>query len=233
MGKKLDKSGTSYVIFAVFSPIFVAIIFFGVAGRVDIPQAWLFFGATFIYYVLGTAILYKYVPELLNHRGAWRKKKDAKVWDRFFVTAFGALAFYVQILVAGVDVGRLGGWGLDARILIVAFALYTLGIVVMHWAMLTNPHFETTVRIQKDRGHRVIKGGPYKFVRHPGYTSIILWTVAAPIELGSLYAVIPAVAAALILIVRTSLEDKVLHNELQGYSEYASKVKYKLIPGIW
>lgn len=233
MKRRLRRPGIAYVIFTVSSPIVIALIFFSSAGRVDIPQAWIFFSATFIYYILGTALLYKRTPELLNHRGDWRKKKDAKTWDRRFVTAYGAIAFYVQIIVAGLDVGRFGWSELSIQVSAIAFALYTLGIFFMHWAMLVNPHFETTVRIQKDRGHRVIKAGPYRFVRHPGYTAIILWTITVPLALGSIYAIIPAGIAVLILLVRTSLEDRTLHNELLGYSEYANEVKYKLIPGIW
>lgn len=233
MKKRLKRSGIAYVIFTIVNPVIVAIIFFGSAGRVNMPRAWLFFSATFIYYLLGIALLYKHSPELLNHRGDWRKKKDAKTWDRILVTVYGIIAFYVQIIVAGLDVGRFGWSDLGIRVWAVAFALYTLGIVFMHWAMLVNPHFETTVRIQKDRGHRVIKDGPYGFVRHPGYTAIILWTVTPPLVLGSLYAIIPAGVAVLIIVVRTSLEDKTLHNELAGYAEYAKEVKYKLIPGIW
>jgi protein-S-isoprenylcysteine O-methyltransferase Ste14 len=99
--------------------------------------------------------------------------------------------------------------------------------------MMVNTHFETTVRIQNDRGHKVITDGPYKMVRHPGYVGAILWVVATPLIIGSIVGLIPAVIACFVLIIRTLFEDSTLHRELDGYAEYAGKIKYRLLPGIW
>lgn len=101
---------------------------------------------------------------------------------------------------------------------------------ILHWAMLTNRHFETTVRIQD---HKVITAGPYRIVRHPGYTGVILWMISPPLMIGSTLAMIPALIASALLVLRTLLEDRTLHNELPGYLEYAEKVKHRLIPGLW
>lgn len=99
--------------------------------------------------------------------------------------------------------------------------------------MITNRYFETTVRIQKDRGHQVIATGPYKIVRHPGYVGIILSVLSFSLIIGSLFSLIPAGIIILLFIVRTLLEDKTLHDELDGYPEYSKQVKYRLLPGIW
>ncbi|MGC9326128.1 MAG: methyltransferase family protein, partial [Candidatus Hinthialibacter sp.] len=89
------------------------------------------------------------------------------------------------------------------------------------------------VRIQTDRGHVVVQDGPYAYIRHPGYASAIFLMISLAFCLGSLYALIPAAGVLAAIIVRTSLEDAVLHNELPGYKEYAEKVRWKLLRGIW
>jgi len=99
--------------------------------------------------------------------------------------------------------------------------------------MVVNPHFEPTVRIQKDRDHKVITSGPYKVVRHPGYLAGILFTLSIPLIIGSVFTLIPSGIYCLLMIIRTSLEDKTLHKELDEYSEYAKRVRYRLFPEIW
>jgi protein-S-isoprenylcysteine O-methyltransferase Ste14 len=101
------------------------------------------------------------------------------------------------------------------------------------WSMLSNKYFSTMVRIQIERGHKVAMGGPYKYIRHPGYVGFIVMVLATPLSLGTFYALLMSGIATILLIIRTSLEDKTLKNELDGYLEYSNKVKYKLIPFIW
>ena len=116
---------------------------------------------------------------------------------------------------------------------IVALVVYVLGWAVHLWAMASNRFFARSVRIQMDRGQTVATGGPYQYVRHPGYVGGILLQVAAPISLGSLWALIPGGLGALLLIIRTALEDKTLLEELDGYTEYAQQTRYRLLPGVW
>ena len=108
-----------------------------------------------------------------------------------------------------------------------------LGYALFVWAMVSNPFFSTAVRIQLDRDHKTATEGPYQYLRHPGYLGFIASNLAIALVIGSLWALIPAVITAGLLIVRTALEDSTLHRELDGYKEYAEKVKYRLIPGIW
>ena len=117
--------------------------------------------------------------------------------------------------------------------MIPGYLLYISSNILLIWAMALNRHFEATVRIQKDRGHKVITSGPYKIIRHPGYLSAILWAIGLPMILGSVYGFIPSAAAIIVIVIRTGLEDRTLLNELEGYTEYSKKVKYRLIPGIW
>ena len=103
----------------------------------------------------------------------------------------------------------------------------------MHWAMLVNTHFEAMVRIKTDRNHRVITNGPYRYIRHPGYVGAFGWILAPPLIWGSAAALIPAVIGCGLLAVRTYKEDRMLQNELAGYKEYAARVRYRLIYGLW
>jgi protein-S-isoprenylcysteine O-methyltransferase Ste14 len=105
------------------------------------------------------------------------------------------------------------------------------GLVV--WATGVNAFFSQVVRIQSERGHAVISSGPYRYVRHPAYVGMSLVVLGAPIMLGSWWALIPGVISALLVIVRTKLEDQTLRAELPGYAEYAQRVRYRLIPGLW
>ena len=104
---------------------------------------------------------------------------------------------------------------------------------VATWAPLVNPHLETYVRIQADRGHRVIDGGPYRVVRHPTYAGLALFFLGIPLSLGSLWGLLPAAIAVTLLIVRTALEDRTLLAELDGYAAYSQRVRFRWIPGIW
>ena len=93
--------------------------------------------------------------------------------------------------------------------------------------------YDGLVAIQHDRGHTVATGGPYRFVRHPGYVSYIVMSLSTPIVLGSLAGLIPAGLVSAAIFVRTALEDRTLQAELPGYQEYAARVRYRLLPGIW
>jgi protein-S-isoprenylcysteine O-methyltransferase Ste14 len=116
---------------------------------------------------------------------------------------------------------------------ILGTGLFALGTVLITWAMLVNTHFETTVRIQHDRNHKVITAGPYAAVRHPGYVGASLWALSTPLIVGSALGLIPAALAVLTLVARTRREDDMLRRELAGYADYAARVRYRLIPGIW
>jgi len=101
------------------------------------------------------------------------------------------------------------------------------------WAMITNAFFSTAARIQSDRGQQVCRSGPYRYIRHPAYASIVIQSISMAVLLGSLWALIPAIAASVLIITRTALEDRMLLAELAGYKEYGQVVRYRLVPGLW
>ena len=229
---KLNKYGIKVLVGTFLGPFIQVGLLFISAGRVDIAGGWFYLVVSFIGMFGGIVLVGLVNPELLNHRGQWEKKKDTKTWDKFLLLAYGIVGFYILPVVIGLDM-RFQWSYLGIHFTIAGIVLFLVGSVIIHWAMIVNTHFEASVRIQNDRDHKVITAGPYKIVRHPGYVGAILWAVATPLIIGSIVGLIPAGIASLILIIRTSLEDKTLHNELNGYVEYAGRVKYRLFPGIW
>jgi len=160
-------------------------------------------------------------------------KADAKAWDRVLAHLTGPLGSTAMLIVAGLNVRF--GWPPQVPFAWQAAGLvvFVLGMGLMTWAMIVNNFFSLVVRIQKDRGHTVVSGGPYAYVRHPGYVGGILFQLATPVMLGTLWALIPAGLAACCILVRTALEDKTLQAELDGYKDYAARVRYRLLPGVW
>jgi protein-S-isoprenylcysteine O-methyltransferase Ste14 len=111
--------------------------------------------------------------------------------------------------------------------------LLIIGIMGLTWAESVNKFFERTVRIQTDRGHKVIDAGPYAIFRHPGYVSGFLFVIGMSLALGSVWALIPAALSCAVFALRTVLENRTLRAELAGYAEYARRVRFRLIPGVW
>lgn len=207
-------------------------IFFMSAGHIAMLQPWIYFGASFVHFSLSTAVLYRFNPELLVQRLKMRRE-GSKLWDEILMRTCNLTVLLVVPAVAGLDIGRFHWSSLDIHFAIVGFISLVASAILIDWAMVVNPYFEPTVRIQKDRGHKVITSGPYRIIRHPGYLAGILFTLSIPLIIGSLVTFIPAVIYTLLMIIRTSLEDRTLHKELEGYSEYAKKVRFRLFPGIW
>ena len=154
-------------------------------------------------------------------------------WDialSVFVALWGPL---LVLVVSALDI-RLRWSTLEhLGIQIPALLVFLLSSLLATWAMRVNRFFSATVRIQSDRGHTVVDTGPYRFVRHPGYTGAVIGILATPFLLGSFVALVPAAAVAGGYIIRTRKEDTLLHWQLPGYDEYAQRVRCRLLPGIW
>jgi protein-S-isoprenylcysteine O-methyltransferase Ste14 len=208
------------------------VVFYVSAGRTDIPQSWFLFSIVFVYFIASNIVLYRYNPELLIQRLKIRRK-GSKTWDEVLVRVSNLTALLLLPAAAGLDVGRYRWSSLGLPYAIVGVVSLVVSSVLINWAMIENPYFEPTVRIQDDRGHRVVTTGPYAIVRHPGYLSGILWLASVPLIFGSLYAFAPFALYTALITLRTCLEDRTLQEELPGYTEYAERVRYRLFPGIW
>jgi protein-S-isoprenylcysteine O-methyltransferase Ste14 len=229
--KEIKKSFFKAMLLMPVLVVIMALIFFSSAGRYDIPRAWYFFISMIIYFYISIIVVYRFNPTLIAER--LKIKKDTKKWDRILMRITNLFGIYIPFVIAGLDVGRFRWSYLNIHFLIIGYILWILSNFFSTWAMTVNPHFEPTVRIQNDRNHKVIKTGPYRFIRHPGYLGGVLFYISTPLIIGSAYAFIPAGIAIILTIIRTILEDKTLQSELDGYLEYSKRVKYKLIPEIW
>lgn len=171
---KLNKYGFSVIVGHFLGPFIQVGILFACAGHINIPGVWLFLIVSFVGMFGGIMLVCKADPELLNVRGQWKKKKDTKGWDKILLSAFGLIGLYITPVIIGLDVGRFGWSQMGLSFTVAGAILFILGSIFITWAMLVNTHFEATVRIQKDRDHKVITAGPYKIVRHPGYVGAFL-----------------------------------------------------------
>jgi protein-S-isoprenylcysteine O-methyltransferase Ste14 len=208
--------------------IFAAALFVP-AGRLDWAMAWAYLGLFGVVAAAGFALL---DPELIRERA-----RPAPGFDRVdaVLSSAAALALLVlPLVVAGLDVGRSGGRSsLPPALRAAALAVFAIGQVVAVWAAHTNRFFSDFVRIQTERGHHVVDTGPYAFVRHPGYAASIPAYAAVPVLLGSAWGLLPALVGAAIFVLRTAREDRTLHEKLPGYREYAARVRWRLLPGVW
>lgn len=227
---QLNRTGTIYLVRIGVSTLLQGVILFISAGTLDFPRGWLFFGITIVYILTSNIVLAVKNPELVNARG--ERKKDTKPFDRI-ILPFYMLSIFATLIVAGLDAGRFNWTPLHVWWIGPGISILLFSSVLVNLAIHTNIHFESTVRIQTDRDHRVISNGPYAVIRHPGYAAGILWIVSIPMITGSLTAFIPALGSALCVVVRTVLEDRTLKAELAGYREYSEKVRYRLVPLLW
>lgn len=200
------------------------------AGRVGWIKGWIFLAVFLVSMVLSTIYVWRTNPELLAARSKFRR--GTKRWDKA-VFLFLELSFNAVIWVAGFDDGRFHWSAVPLWLTCAGYFLSFVGFATIDWAMSVNKFAEMTVRIQTDRGHKVVDTGPYAIVRHPFYVGAFIWLAGIPLSLGSYWALIPAATTVLVIILRTALEDRTLQDELPGYKEYAARVRYRLIPGVW
>jgi len=234
---ELDQETKRGVIgFVVKEPmgvLFVVATLFIPAGTWKWPMGWALVALYAIWVAATIALVLPKYPGLLAERVA--RKKDVKAWDTALMSVVGLLTL-AKYIVAGLDL-RHGWtqqvWEVPLALQIAALVMAALAYALGPWAMRANAYFSKIFRIQEDRGHTVASGGPYRFVRHPGYLGTIVFELVTPIMLSSLWALIPGAAMALLFVVRTVLEDRTLQEELPGYQAYAQQVRYRLLPGVW
>jgi protein-S-isoprenylcysteine O-methyltransferase Ste14 len=212
-------------------PFVLALLLFVPAGSIAWARGWLFL--LVLVAALGAAALYLWRtnPEIFVARSRITRE-GTKRWDRILL-GFLFPAILAIPLVAALDGGRFHWSRMSRWVAGLGYFLLTTGVAITAWAQAVNRFFEPSVRIQIERGHRVIDTGPYAIIRHPGYSAACLLFAGIALSLGSWWALIPAGSAALLLVLRTEWEDRTLHAELAGYAAYAQRVRFRLIPGVW
>ncbi len=204
------------------------VVIFILAGRWDLWNVWVYAGISIAIWSFQAVAMQRVSPDLLKERV---KPSNRGRQPLAAISAIGIFTLYWSIV------------GLDQRFhwsdfvplpwRVGGLVIYAIGIGLATWSLLVNSFFSIAVRIQEDRGQKVISSGPYAIVRHPGYAGGILALLASALALNSLLAIIPAVIFLVALVYRTVIEDRMLQGELAGYADYSAKVRYRLIPGIW
>jgi len=220
----------SYLIKHLFGSLLFLVVLFISAGRVDYWQGWAYVAIGLVMFTLNYTFL-RIDSGLLEERAG--PHEGSKAWDKRIlgISFLLTLSMYVT---AGLDSGRFHWspefhWGLSLSGAILVSGGQLLYLVAQH----QNKFFSSTVRVQVDRGHTVCETGVYRVVRHPAYLGSVIQSVGFPLLFGSLWSILPVGILIVLFVIRTSLEDRVLLNELAGYPEYARKTRYRMIPGIW
>jgi len=175
-------------------------------------------------------VIHRCNPALMGARAKLRHK-DTKTFDKVFQNLYTPLQV-LQPVVAGLDL-RFGWSSMPGAAVYWGVPLMLLSMGWIAWVMAVNPFAEPSVRIQKERGQRVISRGPYRFMRHPMYTGMLVLYPASAVVLGSVWVLAMGGLMGVLLLVRTGLEDRTLKAELPGYRDYAAATRYRLIPGLW
>jgi len=207
------------------------LILYVTSGRWDWIMGWALVGVYAATFAAQAIILIPRSPELLAERSE-RMRQDTKSWDKTLLPFYG-VSTLALLVVAGL--GQRFNWspGLPSWVQYSGLALALIGNGLVTWAMAANAFFAFSVRIQTERGQSVATGGPYGAIRHPGYAGASLFALGTALLLGSAWSLIPAAAAVLLLVIRTSLEDRTLKAELEGYADYAGRTRFRLLPGMW
>ena len=221
---------TKYFIKTVISSLIFPLLLFIGAWKIDYFQGYIFLFANLISALMNFWTI-KNDTELMTERS--KIGKDSKSWDKS-ILALSGIIYMISVVIASFDSGRYQ-WSPDFH-----WSIYLLGVVLMIIGQLIfltarkeNKYFSSVVRIQTDRGHSVCNTGIYKYVRHPGYSGMIISVAALPLLTGSVWSAIPIIIAIILLFLRTHFEDEYLKKELKGYSDYAQKTRQRLIPKIW
>ena len=195
-------------------------------------EAWVYALVLILGFVVSRVLAARRNPDIIAERAKMLQHDDAKSWDKTLAPLVGLGGGLIP-LIAGLD--ALFGWStpFSLPLKIVALLLILAGYALGSYALIENRFFSGVVRIQTDRGHHVISSGPYRWLRHPGYAGALLTYLASPFFLDSIWTLVPAVLLTVVLVIRTLLEDKTLQEELPGYLDYAGRVRYRLLPGVW
>jgi protein-S-isoprenylcysteine O-methyltransferase Ste14 len=215
----------AYVASIVFS-----LILFASAGRFDYPQGWVYAIISLVTTTLNILAI-RSDNELMAERN--KPGDRTKSWDKI-ILGISLLLSIATLIAGGIDSGRNHpsqdiSWSFIACGALLMFAGQSLFLL----ARRENRFFSSVVRIQNERGHSVCDSGVYRVVRHPGYAGMIVGTTGLPLVLESVWSAVPCLFSIFLLLVRTSLEDRTLKDELDGYREYAGRTRFRLIPGIW
>lgn len=225
----LDAYGRRRILQVILTLAIAVVLVFIAAGSITFLWGWIYLGTSAVALIFGAAYVLKRNPQAINERG--RPAEGQKGWDKVLMAIYIPLFLGVYIL-SGLD-ARFG-WSqvpLWLHLLGVTFTLASSALT--YAAMAHNKYLALYVQVSQERGHQVATSGPYRYVRHPMYLSLIFSWPALALLFGSYWALVPGILASGLIVLRTALEDRTLQAELPGYSDYARQVRYRLLPGVW
>ena len=216
------------IVFILIMP-FITIL---ISWKWDWWEAWVYGILSVVGFAVSRRLAVQRNPDIMAERASYGKQDDTQPWDKI-LSPLVALGGVFILIVAGLDM--LFAWppSFSLPVKLVALVVIIAGYALGSWALIENRYFSGVVRLQTDRGHSVVSGGPYRFVRHPGYAGTVITYLAIPFLLDSAWALVPAVILVGLLFWRTKLEDRFLQENLTGYKDFTLKTRYRLIPGIW
>jgi protein-S-isoprenylcysteine O-methyltransferase Ste14 len=222
--RALLETTAFYIVFGV--------VLFTVAGDWTWPQAWVFLGESEI--LSGAIIVWLAAvdPALLRSRMAMRFHADQTRWDRVFMAAAFS-SFILWLVLIPLDARRFRWSRVPLWAEVVGAVLIALCMILVCWVFRYNSFAAPQVRIQQDRGQHVVTGGPYRIVRHPMYADALFYFIGAPLLLGSWWGLLPVPFFMIAFGIRAVREERVLRQALQGYDDYANRVRFRLLPGVW
>ena len=217
----------------VIAHLCVPMALFVCGGDIRWWQAWVFSVLILVAGIGGRLWAEGRHPGLMAERSRSLKAPDVKAWDKVLAPLMALTLSFPPIIVAGLD--HRFGWSpvFPTWLNVAGICLIVLGYAFAAWAFAENRFFSAMMRIQTDRGHVVCDSGPYRVVRHPGYAGSLLALPGIVLALDSTWTLLPVAVALVVAVIRTALEDRTLQEELPGYREYASRVRFRLLPGIY
>ena len=216
------------VLFIVVLPLLPLLI----SWRWDWWEAWVYGITAVLGFVVSRVLAARRHPDVIAERARFLQQEDVEPWDRLLVPLV-ALGAGLIVVVAGLDARLRWSPAFSLPLKLLSLAILLAGYALASYALIENRFFSATVRIQLDRGHQVVSSGPYRWVRHPGYAGGLLTYLATPLLLDAPWALIPAGFTVIVVVIRTALEDRTLQDWLEGYRDYARRVRYRLLPGVW
>lgn len=229
-GMDLKKQAAKYIVVVMVQRVLGLIFFLLAADTLFYIRSLLYFAFYFVTTILSCIVMFYKYPETLSERN--KKHDNTKSWDKVLLTVYTVLTYFAIYVIAGFET-RLQVPTLPMETLYFGIVFYLISAITQLWSLMENKHFESTARIQSDRNQTVCSSGPYGLVRHPGYSSIIIWAISVFLFFGTLFTGVISAVIITVIVIRTYFEDNMLKKELEGYIEYSNRVKYRLIPYVW
>lgn len=225
---RLPVTRTTLLISEILRTLFYAwidgVILFIAAGRMDWIMGWLY---------LVVYAIYQFISQHITPVD-WKQPSGRKAPWEGILNFIYRMTHPIILVLAGLEFKSLQQqFPIGVVIQALGFFFLLATFALMLWAEKVNPQYHAHLSTEANQEQEVVTTGPYQFIRHPGYLSLFMLALARPLVLGSLLGLGPGILGAVIILVRTALEDRALKNTISEYKAYAQTVRYRLFEGIW